>query len=325
VHRSQWALLQGAASGIGTCDPESSTFIQTSPGFPVTDFSKRSKTCSKSRLWGVWVVGVDFLELNLRHYEKNVDFKHWYWYLWKLWFCRMQWITVDVLPEHLTKGCTASHPKSTGCTGVSRNQRFHRNSTANSNCHVDIADIADITIRLCHGHVSPRWHHWATHPALQRFWSVQQRCLQGWKNLLEALGIAAWKAVASGIQRDRQNRKLQFVNYMITTFTGSNPYSWHESSLQHQEHHVWFHTPLTRTARIVFARNQVDSTSAERMSLTPTPMALWPYGPMLWLQPPTAPDEERPSDIGSQPIATQVMNWMAAESPRPPMDRCKAN
>ena len=40
-------------------------------------------------------------------------------------------------------------------------------------------------------------------------------------------------------------------------------------------------------------------------------------------KPPTAPDEERPSDIGSQPIAT-VMKWMAAESPRPPRDRCKA-
>ena len=94
----------------------------------------------------------------------------------------------------------------------------------------------------------------------------------------KALGIAAWKAVASGIQRDRQNRKLQFVNYMITTFTGSNPYSWHESSLQHQEHQVRFHSPLKMTdTRTVFARNRVDSTSAERMSLTPTPMALWPY------------------------------------------------
>ena len=82
-----------------------------------------------------------------------------------------------------------------------------------------------------------------------------------------------------GIRNSTRSAKQKAsITYMITTFTGSNPYSWHESSLQHQEHHVRFHSPLKMTdTRTVFARNRVDSTSAERMSLTPTPMALWPY------------------------------------------------
>ena len=79
-----------------------------------------------------------------------------------------------------------------------------------------------------------------------------------------------------GIRNSTRSAKQKAsITYMITTFTGSNPYSWHESSLQHQEHQVRFHSPLKMTdTRTVFARNRVDSTSAERMSLTPTPMAL---------------------------------------------------